>query len=1133
MKCFASLTVLKIGVGFAMVCSLFGPTARAAASGGSGVASLQCDSLTEPLGIDDASPTFSWKLLDATAGARQTAYRIEVFSAGTVGGAVGGPAAPDVWDSGKVRSSAATGITYQGPKLQPSTRYFWQVEVWGKEGKPYPVSSRTWWETGLLDQAALTSQWIGYESPELHRLRNSSAQWITNPEGTAPMGKDTLHAFRTRFTLNKPVQSAVLYTTGEDTATAWVNGYKVLSARPNPPWGRTPWMTYERQDVTAQMTLGENTLAIQITHYGPGPTTSNETPMSACLSVVYADGSTELHISDTDHWKAALNAVGAWWGKGFNDSAWSHAQAFPLSTNASGEAEDVRPWPTGPVALLRRAFDVKAKVVSARLYATALGAYKFRINGKVIGDQILAPGWMDFREHISYQVYDVTAEVREGSNVMGAYLAAGWYATPLKWSGEGNNYGNTQPALRAQLRLQRADGSVQWIATDDSWKGEPSEILKAEIYDGETRDERKVERGWDSAGFDAGAWHPVTVVSPKEPKLLAQFFPPIREERVMKAKAITSPAAGVYILDFGQNMSAVPLLHVKGQRGDAIQLRFAEVLNTDGTLYVENLRNAKATDHYLLAGGGDEGFQPEFTFHGFRYMEVTGLRKAPTAETLQAVVLHTDAPFTMQFETGNAMVNQLWSNVLWGQRSNFVGLPTDCPQRDERLGWTADAQVFWRTAAFNMDLNTFTRKFSTDLRGTQVGTSMYGIFAPGVDASNPGYGAAWSDAGVIIPWSGWMQSGDRRIVDENWDGMVQYIAQIEAGNSNHLWQKNFGTPFGDWLSPTIATPEDLLATAYWAYDVEMMRQMAVATGRTAEAQRYAALHEAIRLAFEKAYVRDDGTVGTVDHYPSIPAPTNHPETGDANHDKFVETQTGYVLALHMGLVPEPLRAAAAKRLVAMLQQNHWLLGTGFLGTPYLLEVLSRTGYSDVAYRLLLNTEYPSWGYLIEHGATTTWERWNGDQMRGDPSMNSYNHYAYGAVAEWMYRFGAGIDTTPTDAGFREIVLHPNFDARLRSLKLDYDSQQGVIHSDWQVDGAQVTWNVTVPANTRAILQTALINAEAFQLGGEPLESNAGIQKISDDEYELPSGSYTFKAKLKVGADPQHEVAADARPSIAR
>jgi alpha-L-rhamnosidase len=378
-----------------------------------------------------------------------------------------------------------------------------------------------------------------------------------------------------------------------------------------------------------------------------------------------------------------------------------------------------------------------------------------------------------------------------------------------------------------------------------------------------------------------------------------------------------------------------------------------------------------------------------------------------------------------------------------------------------------------------------------------------------------------------------MQSGDRRIVDENWDGMVQYIAQIEAGNSNHLWQKNFGTPFGDWLSPTIATPEDLLATAYWAYDVEMMRQMAVATGRTAEAQRYAALHEAIRLAFEKAYVRDDGTVGTVDHYPSIPAPTNHPETGDANHDKFVETQTGYVLALHMGLVPEPLRAAAAKRLVAMLQQNHWLLGTGFLGTPYLLEVLSRTGYSDVAYRLLLNTEYPSWGYLIEHGATTTWERWNGDQMRGDPSMNSYNHYAYGAVAEWMYRFGAGIDTTPTDAGFREIVLHPNFDARLRSLKLDYDSQQGVIHSDWQVDGAQVTWNVTVPANTRAILQTALINAEAFQLGGEPLESNAGIQKISDDEYELPSGSYTFKAKLKVGADPQHEVAADARPSIAR
>ncbi len=1073
------------------------------------VASLSADSLIEPLGLDNQAPMLAWKLEDSAAGAVQTAYEIEVYSRVPKG-------RPDVWDSGRVASPVSAGVGYAGPRLKPSTRYYWRVRVWDKDSHPYPVSEASWWETGLLDQAAWQGQWIGYESAELHSLRTSGAAWITNhpaPGEPAPEPGKLLHGYRLHFTLDKPVRSAVLYTTGQDSPAAWINGTQVIETRPLPPWKHMPWQTYERQDITSTLRPGTNLLAIGITQYDAQPgAPTNASPMSACVYVTYADGSTQLFISDARHWKAALNMRGDWWSPSYDDAAWSPAEPF-AAAGGFGSDPPGRPWPTGPVALLRRSFSASNRVISARLYATSLGAYRFSINGQPVGDQFMAPGWMDFREHVPYQVYDVTAQIKPGSNAIGAYLAPGWYATPLKWYGEGNNYGDTQPALRAQLRLAYADGSVSWVATDASWKAAQSEILEAEIYDGETVDARRKIAGWDQPGLKDSDWPAATLVSPKEPRILPQYFQPIRVERVLSAKSVSSPAKGVYVLDFGQNMSAVPRLRVRGRRGDEIRLRYAEVLNDDGTIYTDNLRTAKATDHYILAGGEVEVFRPEFTFHGFRYMEVTGLREAPTDETLQAVVLHTDAPFTARLETGSPMVNQLWSNVLWGQRSNFVGLPTDCPQRDERLGWSADAQVFWRTATYNMDLTTFSQKYAADLTGTLVGTAMYGIFAPGTDQANPGHGAAWSDAGVIVQWTGWIQSGNRRIIDENWDGMQHYLATLEQENPDHLWRNDFGAAFGDWLTPTITTPEDLLATAYWAYDAAMMQQMALATGRTAEAASYAAMHEKIKAAFEKAYVRPDGTVGAVDHYPSIPPPTIHPEAGDQSKDRFVETQTGYVLALHMDLVPSELREAAAKQLVDKIKENHWLLGTGFLGTPYLLEVLCDTGYSDVAYRLLLNEEYPSWGYLIDHGATTTWERWNGDQMRGDPSMNSYNHYAYGAVAEWIYRYGAGIDTTADDAGFHTVYLHPHFDSRLKHLSLDYDSSYGTIHSDWTVVGDQVTWHVIVPANARAVFKEDKTNADTYRVDGHSLADTGSVHKVAEKAYELSAGTYTFTARV--------------------
>jgi alpha-L-rhamnosidase len=1058
---------------------------------------LECESLITPLGMDVAKPVLSWKLQDRSAGAQQTAYEIQVASSSALLDA----GKPDIWDSKRVESGNSIGAVYEGPELAPSRRYFWRVLVWGRVGKPYPPSDVSWWETGLLRQENWKAKWIGYEEPEHKQVRESGAEWITNANPEASKAADkTSHDFRLHFEVGKAIRRASLYVTGQDSASAWVNGKQILEAEPLPAWKQMPWKTYAVRDISHDVKTGPNVLAVEVVRYA----NSGQTPMSAVVYLEAEDGSVELFKTEASRWRASLNAGADWQAAEFDDSSWKEAIRF--------KGEEVgRPWPTGPVKYLRRGFEVGKPVASARLYATALGAYKIWVNGQSVGHEILAPGWTDFRERVIYQTYDVTAEIKSGKNTIAALLAPGWYATPLQWFREGYNYGQTPPALRGQLRIEYKDGSLETILTDELWKAEISPILSAEIYDGETYDARRAQANWATAAFDDKQWKNAEVIQPHEPKIVWQYFQPIRVEKILDARTIKSPTSGVYIFDFGQNLSGVARIRAEGPAGTDIKLRFAEVLNPDGTLYVENLRTAKATDHFILAGKDREEYQPTFTFHGFRYVEVSGLKGKPQPNDVQAVVFHTDAPFTATLNTSNAMLNQLWSNILWGQRSNFIGVPTDCPQRDERLGWAADAQVFWRTAAYNMDLTTFSRKFGADLRGTQVGTDMYGIFAPGTSTPNPGYGTGWSDAGVIIPWTSWIQAGDKQVIEENWAGMEKYLAAIQRANPNYLWKENYGIPFADWLAPEGVTPVDLIATAYWAYDVTLMREMAHATGRKAEEQKYGELFEKIKAAFKQAYVRADGFVGGV---PPPPVFASGVETKLS--DKPVETQTGYVLALYMNLLPDSLRNLAAKRLVDRLEANHWRLGTGFLGTPYLLAALADTGHSDVAYRLLLSTEYPSWGYLVEHGATTMWERWNGDQMRNDPSMNSYNHYAYGAVADWIYRYAAGIDTDPIEPGFHVIRLHPNFDRRLGSLDFSYDSSYGTIHSAWTVTGNQATWDLTIPPNASGHLPLSQEQLQKFKWNGQLLTQSKlrALQANGEGiEYEIPAGTYQFEVAM--------------------
>ena len=643
-------------------------------------------------------------------------------------------------------------------------------------------------------------------------MRESGAKWMTNAETESAEKKQSSHAFRFHFSVSGAVKRASLYATGQDSTAAWVNGKQVMETRPMPAYGHLPWKTYYSRDVTSDVKSGANLLAVEVIRYGSSAAQApdiSQTPMNALVYVEKSDGSAEIFKTGDAGWKGGLNVSGAWQQAGFDDSSWRDAIGF-VEKSANFEDSGVsRPWPTGTVKSLRRNFEVTKPVASVRVYATALGAYKLFVNGRAVGDQILSPGWTDFREHVVYQAYDVSDLVKQGKNAIGAMLAPGWYSTPLQWLGEGNNYGATPPAVRVQMRIEYRDGSADEIVSDGSWKADSSAIRFAEIYDGETVDARKVQKGWDTAGFADGAWKAVEVIEPRlgavggavagEPKIEWQYFQPIRREKTLTAEAVTSPAAGVYVFDFGQNFSGWVRLRVKGAAGTDVKLRFAEVLNADGTMYVENLRTAKATDHFILAGKGEEEFEPTFTYHGFRYAEVSGVSGKPRAEDVQAVVFHTDAPFTSELKTKSEMLNKLWSNILWGQRSNFVGLPTDCPQRDERLGWSADAQVFWRAAAYNMDLTAFSRKFSGDLRATQVGTAMFGIYAPGTNHENPGYGTGWSDAGVVIPWTSWIQTGDRAVVDQNWDAMKKYLAAIHEANPDYLWKKNYGIPFADWL----------------------------------------------------------------------------------------------------------------------------------------------------------------------------------------------------------------------------------------------------------------------------------------------------------------------------------------------
>ena len=813
------------------------------------------------------------------------------------------------------------------------------------------------------------------------------------------------------------------------------------------------------------------------------------------------------------HWRVRV------WDGEDAPSAWSDAAFWEtgLLESANWRADWITPaWEEDaqtpqPVTMLRRAFAVDDDIVAARLYATSLGLYELWLNGRRVGDALLTPGWSAYDKRIQYQTYDVTDLLQPGDNMLGALLGDGWWRGYLGFVGARSLYGD-RLALLCQLHITHADGRVTVVTSDTAWQAGHGPLRMADLYMGETYDARLELPGWaTAAGRDvapAGGWQPVTVLDHTKATVTAQVGPLVKRQEELRPVQILHSPKGETIFDFGQNMVGWVRLRVQGPAGTTVTLRHAEVLDQEGNLYTDNLRTAKQTVQYILRGDASpEVYEPRFTFQGFQYVAVDGYPGEPDLDSLTGVVIHSEMPPIGEFACSNPLLNQLQHNIVWGQKGNFVDVPTDCPQRDERLGWTGDAQVFIRTACFNMDVGGFFTRWLQDLAAEQGDDGSVTFVVP--DAVGQGEhgpfsffqargSSAWGDAATICPWTLYLSYGDVGILAAQYAGMQGWVDYMHArADDDLIWRTGFH--FGDWLdyrgtfdlSPEPVTNKDLIATAFFAHSATLLARAAAVLGKEGDAARYAALAQQVKTAFTDEFVSAGGRVGS-------------------------NTQTGYVLALHFDLLPEEMRPLAANRLATLVRGNHNRLTTGFVGTPYLCHVLSRFGYLDVAYELLNQEAYPSWLYPVKKGATTIWERWDGIKPDGSfqtADMNSFNHYAYGAIGEWLYRVVAGLDVDPAAPGYKHVIVAPRPGGGLKHVRAALETPYGPTAVDWTLAEDAFHVRVTVPANACATVYLPAPHLDAVTLDGAALHTGNGVRAVTHTDgtaaIEIGAGDYAF------------------------
>ncbi|HOW63981.1 MAG TPA: family 78 glycoside hydrolase catalytic domain [Candidatus Paceibacterota bacterium] len=802
-----------------------------------------------------------------------------------------------------------------------------------------------------------------------------------------------------------------------------------------------------------------------------------------------------------------------------------------------------------PARHYRKQFSPAKTVQRATLYASALGICELHLNGYHIGDAWFEPGWADYRKRAYYRTHDVTHLMKSGANCVGAIVAEGWYSGYVGYGvlvGYGPNkvgryfYGKT-PALLAQLEIEYADGSREVIGTDTSWQvSGDGPIREADLIMGESYEAGRDDPDWCRPGDSGprGAPHApwqwalairaedngstkaifsdncgdreVELGFQRPPRLQAYAVPPIRVTQELKVQKLTEPMPGVYIFDLGQNFAGNIRLKVKGAAGVRLQLRYGEMLHRDGRLMTENLRKARATDFYTLRGdAGGETWQPRFTYHGFQFVELTGLPEKPDLDTVTGLVLHNDTPLVGEFACSDPGMTRFWKNTQWTQRANFIEIPTDCPQRDERLGWMGDAQIYVRTASYNADVAAFFTKWLDDVEEAQRDFGAYPDYCPyPMGHGEPGqtWATAWTDAGIICPFTLWHVYGDTRVIERHWASMTRFMDWRQKRAPDLRGRKD-GNQWGDWLNVKENTPLEFIDAAYFKLDAQLMSEMARAIGRKPEAEQYDRLQARIARQFAQDFLTAEGALK-------------------------VKTQTAHVLSLAFGLAPEAQRKTIASGLIDRIAKNDYRMATGFLGTKPLLPVLTASEQHDLAVRLFQSRQFPSWGYEVEQGANSVWERWDsftkehgfdGAEGNQNAAMNSFSHYSFGAVMEWAFRDLAGIDTD--GPGFHRLRIKPgpptpgsNPDrAPIDWVKAEYDSLRGKILSQWKRSADRFELHLVIPANTSATVFLPATDRATIREAGRPLGAVPGAKflRMEGDRAVLgvESGTYHFESAV--------------------
>lgn len=1086
-------------------------------AGAQEITRLTTEYMDRPMGIDVKQPVFGWQMQSDRYGAAQTAYRIvtatskENLENGTY-----------TYDSGTVNSPASVCIKYNGPELAPCTRYYWQVLVTDERGKVHE-SPASWFETGLMGGLWGNAMWIASNKMQLSPYRFDYA--IEYDVETAKPGP-------AKFIFGAPQEDCYVFVMLDTRDSAKVMLGNAL---------------YNKE--TVQHTLNVSNIIspadatkkhhIRLEVRGGG---NYDVKVSLDGRVISQGNQTSINCmrDSIGRPQARLFSIGYRQPQGF-DAVFSNIKLLnykwdnlvlnsdPKTYNAKGDNKAVLWMPGSDVnaPIMRKNVNVTKAVKRARLYATARGAYWFYINGQRVGDGYLNPGWTDFRHRIMYNTYDVTQMLRQGNNALGIELGHGWFCDDFGWAGAmwGDQYGY-KPSALAMIKVEYTDGTNETFVTDNTWKvynGGP--LYVNNLYHGVIYDARREVDGWKEPGFNDAAWEKVAILPPPPASTEIQGYVglEIKNNITLTAKKMTR-IGNRFIYDMGQNFAGVPRLkNMKGRKGQTITIHFAEMLYPEtvpenprapltrehyernkGQMYMDNYRSAISTDYYTFRGAPEgETFEPPFTQHGYRYVSIDGLDEPLPLEDVEGIVLESVGEQISRYETSNANINQLFNNIVWGQRGNFLAVPTDCPQRDERLGWTGDANVFCRTSTYNMMTGPFFNRWFYTLRDQKSDNGDVGGYYPFMGGTKEGAprsgferGCGWSDVTITVPWEMYQQYGDLGFVERHYGAMKDYMKFLESQAKDYIYPDAFY--WGDWLAP-MPTNISMLSTAYFGYDARLMREMAKALGKTDDAVYYDKLYRNISRAFCNYFFDSEGY------------------TIEGNHEGTprMDTQTSYLLPLAFLELPEDLQQKAVKHLLEAIERSNYHLQTGFLGTPLLCNVLSNFGHNDIAYRLYTQTEYPSWLFPVKQGATTMWERWNSYTIKegfGEVSMNSFNHYAYGAIEEWIMSHNLGIQRDENRPGYKHILMQPKIDDTFSFVKGGFRSVYGDIASAWEIKPSGTEIEFTIPANTTATFTLPVSSMDNLKLK----KGKKGVSSKSFDDgkavYELKSGTYKFILK---------------------